>query len=85
VTKVSRVQYFRVDQGGEESETEVSVVHRGWREPRGCYSMRGCDDSHAVEGFTYGKVPTLYDELVSCKEEKHLRMSILERCLQEAP
>jgi hypothetical protein len=41
VTKVSRVQYFRVDQGGEESETEVSVVHRGWREPKGRYSMRG--------------------------------------------
>jgi hypothetical protein len=39
-------------------------------------SMRGCDDSHAVEGFTWGShakkyLPTLYEKLVSCREEAH--------------
>jgi hypothetical protein len=39
VTKVARVQYFRVSirEEGEESETKFIVVRRGWREPRGCY------------------------------------------------
>jgi hypothetical protein len=65
VTKVARVQYCRVPIREGRRVRLRSLWFAAVGAIRGVVTcMRGCDDSHAVEGFTCGRVPTLHDKLV---------------------
>lgn len=65
VTKVARVQYCRVPIREGRRVRLRSLWFAAVGAIRGIVTcMRGCDDSHAVEGFTCGRVPTLHDKLV---------------------